>query len=111
MSHVSSHRARVTDHAVRRFAERVLHRTVPAGLTDRQAVGALLAQGVDVADAQARLAAWGGIVLAARQVTGTVLVPEEGMRVRVADGVVVTVLTPPPRVRPARHLMAMERAA
>ncbi|KQO49760.1 hypothetical protein [Methylobacterium sp. Leaf85] len=74
-------------------------------------MGALLAQGVDVPGVQARLAAIGGIVLASQQVTGTVLVADEGMRVRVADGVVVTVLTPPPRVRPARHLMAMGRAA
>lgn len=46
MSHVTpSHAAAVSHHAVRRYAERVLGATVPAGLPDWAALAHVRAQG------------------------------------------------------------------
>lgn len=100
MSHVSpSHAAAVSHHAVRRYAERVLGATVPAGLADWQALAHVRAQGWDCDAIRARFAGVGGLVVAAGMRAGVVVVPEERMRVRVDGGVVVTVVTPEPRER------------
>lgn len=94
MSHVSpSHSARATDHAVRRYAERVLGLDAE-GLDDIQALARARAQGIDCGWIRRRLAELGGIILQTGMRDGRVVAPLEGMTVRVAGGSVVTVVTP-----------------
>ncbi|QDI82415.1 hypothetical protein E8E01_19325 [Methylorubrum populi] len=78
MSHVSpSHAAAVSHHAIRRYAERVLGATVPAGLPDWAALAHVRAQGWDCDAIRARLAGVGGLIVAAGMRAGVVVVPEE----------------------------------
>ncbi|WP_342163151.1 hypothetical protein [Methylobacterium sp. SD21] len=110
MSHVSpSHRAHPTDHAVRRYAERVLGLDAE-GLDDRQALARAQAQGIDCGWIRRRLAELGGIVVATGMRDGAVVVPLEGMTLRVVRGAVVTVLTPPLGTS-VRRGRALSRAA
>ncbi|UYW28247.1 hypothetical protein OKC48_06925 [Methylorubrum extorquens] len=106
MSHVSaSYAARATDHAVRRYAERVLGLPIPPALDDQRALSLVRARGTDCVAIRAHLAGLGGVILAAGMRSGTVVVPGERMRLRVSEGTVVTVLTPEPKVagRPLRQ--------
>ncbi|WHQ68633.1 hypothetical protein [Methylorubrum extorquens] len=98
MSHVSvDYAARASDHAVRRYAERVLGLPIPPGLDDQRALSHVRARGTDCAAIRQHLAGLGGVILAAGMRSGTVVVPLERMRLRVSEGTVVTVLTPEPK--------------
>lgn len=98
VSHVSaSFAARASDHAVRRYAERVLGLAIPAGLDDQRALSHVRARRTDCAAIRQHLAGHGGVILQAGMRSGTVVVPGERMRLRVSEGSVVTVLTPEPR--------------
>ncbi|MCG5246873.1 hypothetical protein LPC10_17700 [Methylorubrum sp. B1-46] len=103
MSHVSSTtpRARATDHAVVRYCQRCLGAVVDEGLDDQQALKALRTKGVDLAWVRARIAAVGGVILAAGSRTGDVVAFPEAMKFRVVDGVVVTVLARVAKFAPA----------
>lgn len=112
MSHVSpSHAARATDHAVRRYLERV-HRLDLGGpaVPDPEALACARAQGWDCDAVRRRLASLGGIILQAGMRDGAVVVPLERMTVRVTRGAVVTVVTPPVRT-PRRAGRAPARQA
>lgn len=93
MSHVTaiSPRARVTDHAVRRYCERYLGAVLDETIDDQRAMPVLRKAGHDVAWVRARLADVGGVLMAAGHRSGAVVAFPEAMRVRVSDGV-VTVL-------------------
>lgn len=111
MSHVSpSHRAHPTEHAVRRYAERVLGLDAE-GLDDIPALAHARAQGIDRAWIRRRLAEIAGIVLAASMRDGRVVAPLEGMTVRIAGGSVVVVVTPPLRTTGRRGRAPLPRAA
>jgi len=113
VSHVSpSHSARATDHAVRRYAERVLELDLGGEeVPDHVALARARAQGVKCTWVRRRLAELGGIVLAAGMRDGRVVAPLEGMTVRVAGGSVVTVVTPPLRTAGRRGRAPTRQAA
>lgn len=97
MSHISSttSRARVTDHAVRRYAERWLGVVIETD-DDREAVRLLRERKVDVARIRARCAEVGGLIVdVTRKLgrsSGAAVAFPEGLRFQVVDGTVVTVL-------------------
>ena len=103
MSHVSSTtpRARATDHAVVRYCQRWLGAVVEEGLDDQNALKALRAKGIDLARGRARIAAVGGVILAAGSRNGDVVAFPEAMKFRVVDGIVVTVLARVAKFAPA----------
>lgn len=104
MTHVtpSTPRARVTAHAVRRYAERVLGQAVNEAVAD-DAVACLQlrGRGVDLAAIRARIRAVGGVLLQTGARTGDVVAFPEAMKFRVVDGVVVTVLARVAKLKPA----------
>ena len=104
MSHVPSHTARATDHAVRRYAERILGLNTD-GLDDPAALTRARAQGMDCDGIRRRLAALGGVILRSGMHSGIVVVPAERMSVRVTAGAVVTVTRSAARrpMRPQRR--------
>ncbi|KMO15990.1 hypothetical protein [Methylobacterium platani] len=113
MSHVTatSPRARVTDHAVRRYCERYLGAVLDETVDDQRAMPVLRKAGHDLAQVRARLADVGGVLMAAGHHTGNVVAFPEAMKVRVADGVVVTVLArvSKPPAGPASQVPARPR--
>jgi hypothetical protein len=90
-------RATASDHAVVRYAQRWLGAVIEEGLDDQNALKALRAQGIDLAQIRARIAAVGGLVLAAGHRTGDVVAFPEALKLRVRDGVVVTALARIPK--------------
>lgn len=102
MSHVTatSPRATVTDHAVRRYAERFMGAVLNETLDDQKALPVLRKAGHDLAWVRARLADVGGVLMAAGHRTGNVVAFPEAMKVRVVDGVVVTVMARIVKVAP-----------
>ncbi|MCP1549430.1 MULTISPECIES: hypothetical protein [Methylobacteriaceae] len=85
--------ARVTDHAVRRYAERALGVTV-AGDDDGAAMTALRTRSVNVGRIRRHLAILGGLGVA--NAAGAVVA--EGLKLVLVDGAVVTVLATKVRV-------------
>lgn len=77
-----------TDHAVRRYCERYFG----AVLDDQKALPVLRKAGHVLAQVRARLADFGGVLMVGGHRTGKVVAFPEAMKVRAADGVVVTVL-------------------
>ena len=97
MSHVTPGQSvRATDHAVRRYIERI-HGLDLEGLDDPAALSRARTRGIDCEAVRRHLGRLGGVILAAGMRTGVVVVPAERMSVRVKDGRVVTVVTPPAR--------------
>ena len=93
MSHVTvDYRARATDHAVRWYAERILGLEAE-GLDDPATRARVDAQRMDCEDIRRHLALRGGVILSAGMRTGVVVVPAEGISLRVNGGSVVTVVT------------------
>ncbi len=86
-------RARATDHAVRRYAERRLGVWVD-GTDDGAALTTLRARGVDVGAIRRRLSIAGGLGVA----NGASAVIADGLKLVLADGAVVTVLAPKLRI-------------
>lgn len=104
MTHVTatSPRAHATDHAVRRYAERFLGVAIDEAVTDdRAAVRMLRAQGVDTARIRARIADVGGVIMATGRMSGDAIGFPEGLRFRLVDGKVVTVLARVAKLKPA----------
>ncbi len=93
MSNISQHspKARATDHAVRRYAERHLGVTVETE-DDRVAVNLLRAKGVDLARIRARIADIGGVIMSTGRTSGDCIAFPEALRFRLVDGKVVTVM-------------------
>ena len=121
MSHISQHspKARATDHAVRRYAERHLGVTVETD-DDRVAVNLLRAKGVDLARIRARIADIGGVIMSTGRTSGDCIAFPEALRFRLVEGKVVTVLaragkvkptTPEPAPARARCVLDMEHAS
>lgn len=111
MSHTrADYRAHATDHAVRRYAERVLGLDL-GDLDDQRALSRARAQGVNCVWIRARLAEVGGILLQTGMRDGSVVVPLERMTVHLTRGAVVTVVTPPLRTSRRDRRPAMRRAA
>jgi len=81
-------RAHVTDHAVRRYAERALQETVDAKVGDPEAILELRRRKVPVGAICRRLAEAGGLGVA----NGAVAVVTEGLKLVIVDRSVVTVL-------------------
>lgn len=81
-------RARVTDHDVRRYAERALGETVEGEDRDGEAVLELRRRKVPVGAIRRHLATVGGLGVA----NGANAVIAEGLRIVLADGAVMTVL-------------------
>lgn len=79
-------RARATDHAVRRYAERALGIAVDG--EDAAALATLRARGVNVGAIRRRISIQGGLGVA----NGAHSVIADGLRLVIADGAVVTVL-------------------
>lgn len=80
--------ARVTDHAVRRYAERSLGETVEGVEQDGEAILELRRRRVPVVAIRRRLATIGGLGVA----NGASAVIAEGLKLVIHDGAVVTVL-------------------
>ena len=93
-------RATASDHAVVRYCQRWLSAVVEDGLDDQQALKVLRARGIDLAQVRARIAAVGGVLLAAGPRSGDVVAFPEAMKFRVRDGVVVTCLARVPKLAP-----------
>ena len=87
-------RARVTDHAVRRYAERALGVTVDGD--DNEAMVALRERKVAVGAVRRHLSTIGGLGVA-NQAQAVIA---EGLKLIIADGAVVTVLAKKLRVDP-----------
>lgn len=81
-------RARATDHAVRRFAERALGIVLDEALSDAAAMAALAHRGVNVRAVRASLAHYGGLGVA----HGANAVVVNGLKLVIQDRAVVTVL-------------------
>ena len=81
-------RARATDHAVRRFAERAVGVIVDEGMDDTAAIAELARRGVNVRRVRQTLSKLGGIGVANR--AQAVIV--NGLKLVIRDGCVVTVL-------------------
>ncbi|MCX4196540.1 hypothetical protein OMR07_13940 [Methylobacterium organophilum] len=81
-------RARVTDHAVRRYAERALGEVVEPTVEDDEDIAELRERRVPVGAIRRRLAVAGGLGVA----NGAVAVVTEGLKLIIADVAVVTVL-------------------
>ncbi len=81
-------RARVTDHAVRRYAERALGEAVEPTVEDDEAILELRRRRVPVGAIRRHLSIVGGLGVA----NGACAVIAEGLKVVIADGAVVTVL-------------------
>lgn len=111
MTHVraSTPRATASDHAVVRYCQRWLGATVDEGLDDQKALKALRAQGIDLAQVRARIAAVGGVLLSAGPRSGDVIAFPEAMKFRVVDGTVVTVLARVPKLAPAGPTSAVPK--
>jgi hypothetical protein len=78
----------VTDHAVRRYAERVLHVVLSAGLSDPHAICELEERGIDVDWIRERIARAGRVAVQ----HGAVSVIADGVRMILEDGRVVSCL-------------------
>lgn len=81
-------RARVTDHALRRYAERALGVTVDASVEDDEAIAELRRRRVPVGAIRRHLSIVGGLGVA----NGACAVIAEGLKFVIADRAVVTVL-------------------
>lgn len=81
-------RARVTDHALRRYAERALGVTVDAPVEDDEAILELRQRRVPVGAIRRHLSIVGGLGVA----NGAQAVIAEGLKLVIADRAVVTVL-------------------
>jgi hypothetical protein len=81
-------RARVTDHAVRRYAERALGEVVDPTVEDDEAIAELRQRRVPVGAIRRRLAVAGGLGVANKAQA----VITEGLKLVIADGAVVTVV-------------------
>ncbi|MBE7201612.1 MAG: hypothetical protein INR70_27940 [Parafilimonas terrae] len=86
-------RARVTDHALRRFAERAMGLVVGPDVEDPAAVAELARRGVQVGKVRRTLGEMGGIGLS----RGAKAVIVNGLKLVLADGAVVTVCAKVPR--------------
>jgi len=80
--------AHVTQHAVRRYAERVLHVPVAEDLNDLQAVADLVDRGIDVGAIRERLHHACDLAVD----LGATAVKADGVRLMLKNGAVVTVL-------------------
>jgi hypothetical protein len=81
-------RAHVTDHAVRRYAERALQETVDAAVEDPEAILELRRRRVQVGAIRRHLGTVGGLGVA----NGACAVVAEGLKLVIVDRSVVTVL-------------------
>lgn len=81
-------RARATDHAVRRFAERAVGVIVDEGMDDTSALAELGRRGVNVRRVRQTLSKLGGIGVA-NQAQAVIV---NGLKLVIRDGAVVTVL-------------------
>lgn len=81
-------RAKATDHAVRRFAERAIGVVVDEALDDTAAIAELARRGLNVRMLRATIGRLGGIGVA----NGAQAVVVHGLKLVIRDGAVVTVL-------------------